>query len=68
MDTFIFTLGIHSRFWYYKAIKKPKSMEYLSGSKNVLNHVDQMIPNIIVGFLVFIPIVLICVYFAYSIF
>jgi hypothetical protein len=68
MNTIIFLLGVHFRFWFYKTIKKPKSLDYLSGSLDNLNHVDQIIPNMIVGYFVFIPLVLIGVYIVYAFF
>ena len=48
-------LGRYTRFLFFKAIGKPKTMEYLTASKSKDNYflVSQHMSNVIVGLLVF---------------
>ncbi len=47
-------LGRYTRFFFFKAIGKPKTMEYLTAEKTKDNHkvISQHISNVIIGLLV----------------
>ncbi len=68
MNTIIFLLGVHFRFWFFKTIKKPKSIDYLYGNIDNLNNVDQNLLNMIVGYIIFVSLSLLGAYFVFTFF
>ncbi len=62
-------LGVYTRFYFFKLIRKPKSMKYLTGEKNVHDSTDkvqQPVFNAIIGLTVFALISISIAYLVYN--
>jgi hypothetical protein len=63
------TLGLYTRYFFFKVIGKEKSIKHLSGKgKDDMANVSQNMANTIVGLIVFIPLGFGIVYVIFSIF
>lgn len=63
------TLGLYTRYLFFKVIGKKKSIKHLSGKgKDDMTNVSQNMANTIVGLIVFIPLSIGIVYVIFSIF
>lgn len=56
------------RYYFFQIINKEKPKSYFRGTKNVLNEIDQIFVNLLVGYLVLIPLVLGIVYLCFTLF
>lgn len=62
------TVGLYSRYCFFKLIGKKKSINYLSGKgKDKINNTSQLFFNSIIGMLV-LSIVFLCIFSLYFLF
>lgn len=63
------TLGLYTRYFFFKIIGKKKSIKYLSGKeKDDMTNVSQNMANTVVGLIMLVPIGVGIAYIFYSIF
>lgn len=63
------TLGLYTRYFFFKIIGKNKTIKYLSGErKDAMTNVSQNMANTVVGLIVFVPLGIGIAYIFYSIF